>query len=116
MATYFHIPPEGGWEEYTYYVVEVSIEQGSPIFEAILKTDFIHEGNLPIYCKVFTRNSHCDICDITELQYIKAIRKIDVSIPNRGKQIRELNIFELKEHMKEVNNGIEFEPIYSTSN
>ena len=39
-----------------------------------------------------------------------------MSIPNLGKQIRELNIFELKEHMKEVNNGIEFEPIYSTSN
>lgn len=51
-----------------------------------------------------------------DFQYIKAIRKIDMSIPNRDKQIKELNIFELKQHMKEVNNGIKFTPVYSTSN
>lgn len=31
---------------------------------------------------------------------------------NRGKQIRELNLFELKQHMKEVNDEIGFKPIY----
>ena len=31
----------------------------------------------------------------------KLTSKIDMSIPNKGKQIKELNIFELKDHMKE---------------
>ena len=98
MAEYFHIPPEGGWEEHTSYVVEVSRQQGNPTFEAILRINFIHKGNPTAYSRVFTQHSSCII---TEYQYIKAIRKIDMSIPNRGKQIKELNIFELKDHMKE---------------
>lgn len=108
MATYFHIPPEEGWESDTYYVVEVSREQGNPVFEAILNVSVVHKGP-PINASLFATTS---ICNIAEFQYIKAIRKIDMSIPNRAKQIRELNLFELKQHMKEVNLGIEFTPIY----
>ena len=38
---------------------------------------------------------------LKDFKYIKAICKIDMTIPNKGKQIKELNIFELKDHMKE---------------
>lgn len=102
MAEYFHIPPEGGWEENTYYVCEVSREHGNLIFEAILYSGFLIMSREyrefsgvfnPLKDKVFSPLSH--------FKYIKAIRKIDMTIPNKGKQIKELNIFELKDHMKE---------------
>ena len=38
---------------------------------------------------------------LNHFQYMKVIRKIDMTIPNKGKQIKDLNIFELKDHMKE---------------
>ena len=41
MAEYFHIPPEDGWEENTYYVCEVSIDYGNLVFEAILYSGFL---------------------------------------------------------------------------
>lgn len=113
MAIYFHIPPEGGWEEHTSYVVEVSEQQGNPVFGAILEVGFLNKGDLLFWQPLAIKGS---IYSISDFQYIKAIRKIDMSIPNRGKQINELNLFELKQHMKEVNNEIEFAPFYSTSN
>lgn len=115
MATYFHIPPEGGWEEHTCYVVEFSKQQGTPISVAIVEVGFLGKEKSPALSeKLIIKGWFTDILigPIKDFQYIKVIRKIDMSIPNRGKQIRELNIFELKQHMKEVNNEIEFTPIY----
>ena len=115
MATYFHIPPEGGWEEHSCYVVEVSKQQGNPIFSGILHVGFLDSNDQPFnHTCVHTISN--TVGYMKDFQYIKVIRKIDMSIPNQGKQIKELNIFELKQHMKEVNIGIKFTPVYSTSN
>lgn len=114
MATYFHIPPEDGWEDHSCYVVELSSQQGNPIFSGLLYVGFLDSKKQPFNYVYVHTNSR--VYQMTDFQYIKVIRKIDESIPNRGKQIRELNIFELKQHMKEVNNGIKFTPVYSISN
>lgn len=114
MATYFHIPPEDGWEEHSCYVVELSKEQGNPILSGILYVGFLTSNKQPFNYTYLHTNSR--VYQMKDFQYIKVIRKIDASIPNRGKQIRELNIFELKQHMKEVKNGKEFTSVYSISN
>ena len=103
MAEYFHIPPEGGWEENTYYVCEVSREYGNPIFSAIIYSGFLNKVLEPNpFAKLFFNpliNQKFE--PLNHFKYMKVIRKIDMTIPNNGKQIKELNIFELKDHMKE---------------
>ena len=100
MAEYFHIPPEGGWEENTYYVCEVSRDYGNPVFEAIIYSGFLTNDFEPgFYSRVFiVYNQYTRLKDF---KYMKVIRKIDMTTPNKLKQIKELNVFELKDHMKE---------------
>ena len=103
MAEYFHIPPEGGWEENTYYVCEVSTGYGNPILSAIMYSGFL---NTAIESSLFAGLVFSPLMDqkfrpLNYFKYMKVIRKIDMTIPNKGKQIKELNIFELKDHMKE---------------
>lgn len=106
MAEYFHIPPKGGWEKDTYYVCEVSRSYENPIFVAIIYSDFLNmtqePGNLS---GVLSPSGYKEYTQLKDFKYIKAIRKIDMTIPNEGKQIKELNIFELKDHMKERPNA-----------
>ena len=107
MAEYFHIPPEGGWEENTYYVCEVSTGYGNRIFSAIMYSGLLNNAlGLGIYSGVFSALKDQKFRPLKDFKYIKAIRKIDMTIPNKGKQIKELNIFELKDHMKERPNDI----------
>jgi hypothetical protein len=42
------IPPEGGWKEKTYYVVEVSFHKGNPIHRSILYVGFSTQGCSPL--------------------------------------------------------------------
>ena len=102
MAEYFHIPLEGGWEKDTYYVCEVSMDYESPVFAAIIYSGCLNMtqelGNLS---KILSPFSFIEHSPLKNFKYIKAIRKIDMTIPNKDKQIKELNIFELKDHMKE---------------
>ena len=102
MAEYFHIPPSGGWEENTYYVCEVSMDYESPVFAAIVYSGFLNmiqePGNLS---RIFSHLWFIDDIPLKDFKYIKAIHKIDMTIPNKDKQIKDLNIFELKDHMKE---------------
>ena len=102
MTEYFHIPPEGGWEENTYYICEVSTGYGNPIFSAIIYSGFLIRAlELGVYSGVFSPLMDQVFKQLEHFKYIKAIHKIDMTIPNKGKQIKELNIFELKDHMKE---------------
>ena len=102
MAEYFHIPPEGGWEEDTCYVCEVSREYGNPIFKAIIYSGYLNTTLEPGgYSGVFSLFMDQKFRPLNYFKYIKDIHKIDMTIPNEGKQIKELNIFELKDHMKE---------------
>ena len=88
----------------TYYVCEVSKEYGNPIFEAILYSGFL---NPAIEHSLFAGLVFIPLIDkslfrqLKDFKYIKVISKVDMTIPNKGKQIKELNIFELKDHMKE---------------
>ena len=102
MAEYFYIPPEGGLEENTYYVCEVSKDYGNLVFEAILYSGFlITAREYREFSGVFNPLMDQAFKQLKHFKYIKVIRKIDMSIPNKVKQIKELNIFELKDHMKE---------------
>ena len=103
MAEYFHIPPEGGWEENTLYICEVSRDYGNPIFEAILYSGFLNTALEPSLFagSVFSPLMSQKFRPLNYFKYMKVIHKIDMTIPNKGKQIKELNIFELKDHMKE---------------
>ena len=99
---YYHIPPEGGWEERAYYTVEVSGGKGNPIFLGILYTGFLSkEGTPQGYSGIFNPTMEPEFLPLHHFQYIKAISKIDVSIPNKGKDITEINVFEMKIHEKD---------------
>ena len=102
--TYYHIPPEGGWEAQSYYVVGVSGHKGNPIFKAILYTGFLETGtDYPLgYSGVFNPTMDPEFISVKEFEFIKAIRKIDMSIPNGGKDITKLNGFEMKIHERIV--------------
>jgi len=90
--TYYHIPPEGGWERCSYYVVEVATHKRNPIFKAILYTGFLDKRTQqPLgYSGVFSSTLEPEFMDLKEFQYIKAIRKIDMSIPNERKDMTEI--------------------------
>ena len=91
MATYFHIPPEGGWEERSYYVVEVSGGKGNPIFLGILYTGFLSKDGRPQgYSGIFNPTMEPEFLPLHHFQYIKAVNKINVSIPNKGKDTTEI--------------------------
>ena len=91
MATYFHIPPEGGWEERSYYVVEVSGGKGNPIFLGILYTGFLSKDGRPQgYSGIFNPTMEPEFLPLHHFQYIKAVNKINVSIPNKGKDITKI--------------------------
>lgn len=105
MKEHYHIPPKGGWEPQSHYVVEVSVRHGNPIFPAILYTGFLNgPNNTPGgYSGVYINTSEAHP-DIKYFMYIKAIRKIDMEIPNQDKQIKELsNVFELAHHKRVKN-------------
>ena len=103
MAEYFHIPPEGGWETDTFYVCEVSTGYGNPILSVIMYSGFLNTAfePSPFAESVFSPLMDQKFRPLNYFKYMKAIRKIDMTIPNESKQIKELNVFELKDHMKE---------------
>ena len=102
MAEYFHIPPEGGWEENSLYICEVSKSYENPVYAAIIYSGYQSITQEPgTLSGVISPLGYKEYTPLKDYKYIKAIRKIDMTIPNKDKQIKELNIFELKDHMKE---------------
>lgn len=100
---YYHIPPLEGWEENSYYVVEVSRGKGNPIFLGILYTGFLSKTGEPQgYSGIFNPTTETKFSRLSYFQYIKAIRKIDVSIPNECKDITQVNTFEMKIHERTI--------------
>lgn len=99
--TYSHIPPQGGWEPQSYYVIEASVRHGNPIFKAILYTGFLSDNEPGGYSRIFTSGSMSELSKIQDFMYIKAIRKINMEIPNERKQVKDLNLFDqaqIQEH------------------
>lgn len=67
------IPPEGGWENQTWYAVDVAFSAGNPIHAAVLYSGFFDIGSY-----VFVVTEDGTPCKIGELFYMKGIRKINV--------------------------------------
>lgn len=100
MSLKYLIPPEEGFEQCTYYVAEVSAFPGNPIHSCILAVGFCKDG-IPSdnSSYIFNRTYDSEATSIKELYYIKAIKKIDITVPNRGKLVSGLqNIFELEQY------------------
>ena len=99
MDTYFHIPPKRGWEENSYYVVEVSVGKGNPIFLGILYTGFLSKDGIPQgYSGVFNPTMEPEFLPLSHFQYIKSVNKINVSIPNEGKDIAKIKGVDYKKN------------------
>lgn len=97
MALTYFIPPPEGLEEHSLYAAEACMNLHNPIFKVILKIGFLNSENFPTsYCYVY----HQDDChNITDFYYLKVIRKLDDSIPNNKKLVKDLpNIFELAQY------------------
>lgn len=73
------IPPEGGWEESTYYVVHVGITENNVIHKAIFFTGFLDEsGNPGGYNVVFNHSYDFPFPKCRDVYYMEAISKIDL--------------------------------------
>lgn len=85
---YDYIPPVGGWEPHSYYVVELSVGKDNPIFSGVLYTGFLDDsGELKRHSVIFV-DSKIEL--LPYFKYLKAIRKIDTDVPNKGKLISEV--------------------------
>ena len=94
----YFIPPSEGLKPYTYYVVEVAFNISNPIHKAILAVQDIG-NNIPIVGYLFNSSYDPEACSYNKAYYIRVLRKIDVSTPNNGKFIHDIqNIFELEHH------------------
>jgi hypothetical protein len=71
-------PPEDGWKERTWYLVEVSIRPGNPIWKGLFYTGFLQDGKPSGYNGFFPAN-----CAPTEgsypiqaARYLKAVKEL----------------------------------------
>jgi len=81
------IPPKNGWKQ-GYYVVEVAKHDNNPIHSCIMSVGFVQdEKPSGIFNYIFNLSHEPESCSIKEYRYIKAIRKIDMSILNQSKTI-----------------------------
>lgn len=83
--TYYHIPPEEGWKEHSYYVVKISMYKNNPTHSAILYTGFLDLiTGIPLgNSGIFSPLMKSELIPITHFEYIKAIRKIDMTVPKK---------------------------------
>ena len=76
----------GGWEPSTYYVVEVCMNSGNPIFQDIFYSGFLTDNGYPNgYNRLFDSER-----EIKDVLYLRAIRKIDKNITNQSKMISDV--------------------------
>jgi hypothetical protein len=83
------IPPEGGWQEHTCYVVDVAYGQFNPIHRAILSIGFIPDPKRPFAGGYTSMMGTVDTDEFEppgSLYYIKAV----AAIPGIGATLKEL--------------------------
>lgn len=76
------IPPDGGWEERSWYLVEVSYFKGNPIHQSLFFTGFLQEGQPGGYNSVVpihgtADHQHTQINDVRYLNALKLLHKND---------------------------------------
>ena len=69
------IPPEGGWEEQTTYLVEVSFRSANPIHRALFFSGFLIKGKPGGYNRIFNP-TYENYCEIYEVYYLKVIKVV----------------------------------------
>lgn len=72
------IPPEGGWEQKSWYLVECSVSLNNHVFEGLLYTGFLNDYNKQpgSYSCIVARNGCDGCCEIREFIYIKALKQL----------------------------------------
>ena len=69
-------PPEGGWKDNTFYVVEVAYKPLNMIHKAIFYTGFCDEKGVPQGYNWLKNGGYEDLCSIQEAYYLKAIAEL----------------------------------------
>lgn len=69
-------PPEGGWKDNTFYVVEVAYKPLNMIHKAIFYTGFCDEKGVPQGYNWLMNGDYEDLCSIQEAYYLKAIAEL----------------------------------------
>ena len=71
------IPPEGGWKELTYYVVDISVNKNNPVHRAIMYVGFLGKQNpLAGGYTGLMRTSGADCYPVNTLYFIRAVCEI----------------------------------------
>lgn len=89
------IPPEGGWQKSSLYLVEVAYNPNNPIHVSTFYTGFLDaKGNPNGYNEVHTPGMH-ESCKISDIYYLKALKLIATekeleTSPNTHKIVNEL--------------------------
>lgn len=69
--------PEGGWEQRTWYLVEVSYSSNNPVHEAMVFTGFLNEFGEPQgYSAIFAANAPSDPTPFHRAYYMKPLKKL----------------------------------------
>jgi hypothetical protein len=70
-------PPEGGWKEQCYYLVDVSYSSGNPVHRAIFFTGFLHsDGNPGGYSNLWGSYDAPVFYSPFAVYYMKALRQL----------------------------------------
>lgn len=69
------IPPKEGWEERTYYIVEVAYSKGNLIHKTIFYSGFLSSGKPSGYNCILSPTNDGKY-NINDLYYLKVIRKL----------------------------------------
>lgn len=69
-------PPEGGWKDNTFYVVEVAYKPLNMIHKAIFYTGFCDEKGVPQGYNWLMNGGYEDLCSIQEAYYLKTIAEL----------------------------------------
>lgn len=70
------IPPPGGWNPNTYYIVDVAFNSSNPIHRAIFYTGFLSKGGHPQGYNSFVTSDNAEISDA---YYVKALAELNIN-------------------------------------
>jgi len=70
------IPPEGGWKENTYYIVEVSFRKTNPVHRKIFYSGFLDGGFPAGYNQLFAGRD-TGFVSIKDAFYLKVLKEIE---------------------------------------
>ena len=79
FLTKMEIPPKGGWELDSYYIVAVAFTVHNPIHNRIMYTGLIKDGETDFFILPCIFNPPFPPNNISDWYYVKGINKIDLN-------------------------------------